>query len=163
MVRISPEARARKEEALRAAMDRLLRGEIPPGGKADLKTLAAEAGVNRSGFYPKSRPDGTERRGPYQHLAEEFERRLQSLRQAGEVVDARAGQLERLKAENAELRERVARRDATVRELIAFKAETLSRIAAQHAEIERLRRLAASRPDNVRALTPHATGAIGPC
>src|SRR6266851_49130 len=114
MVRISPDTRARKEEALRAAMDRLLRGEIPPGGKADLKTLAAEAGVNRSGFYSKPRPDGAERPGPYQYLAEEFERRLHALRQAGEAVDARLGQLERLKAENADLRDRVARRDATI-------------------------------------------------
>ncbi|WP_225812181.1 hypothetical protein [Streptomyces spinosus] len=46
----------RKEEAIRAAMDRLLRGELPPGGRCNLKTLAAEAGVTRTGFYPKKGP-----------------------------------------------------------------------------------------------------------
>jgi hypothetical protein len=29
-------------------MDRMLRGELPPGGKRDLKTRAAEAGVTRT-------------------------------------------------------------------------------------------------------------------
>ncbi|MFB8777954.1 hypothetical protein [Streptomyces broussonetiae] len=79
MARISDETRTRNEQAIRAAMDRMLRGELPPGGKCDLKTLAAEAGVTRTGFYPKKNRDGTERPGPYQHLGEEFERRLRAL------------------------------------------------------------------------------------
>ncbi|WP_331000704.1 hypothetical protein [Streptomyces luteolifulvus] len=99
MARISDETRARNEQAIRPAMDRMLRGELPPGGKCDLKTLAAEAGVTRTGFYPKKNRDGTERPGPYQHLAEEFERRLQALQDAGQVPDLRAAQIERLKAE----------------------------------------------------------------
>ncbi|WP_319178512.1 hypothetical protein [Streptomyces sp. ID05-47C] len=44
MPRISNADRTRNEEAIRAAIDRLLRGELPPGGKCDLKTLAAERG-----------------------------------------------------------------------------------------------------------------------
>jgi hypothetical protein len=64
--------------------------------------LAAEAGVTRTAFYPKNR-DGTPRPGPYQHLAEEFERRLTAPQEAGEIVDPRAAQLERLKTQVAEL------------------------------------------------------------
>jgi hypothetical protein len=46
-------------------------GHIPPGGGCDRTTLAVEAAVNRTGFYPEGN-----RPGPYQHLAEEFNRRL---------------------------------------------------------------------------------------
>jgi hypothetical protein len=48
MARISAETRVRNEQAVRSAMDRLLKGELPPGGSTDLKTLAAEAGVTRT-------------------------------------------------------------------------------------------------------------------
>lgn len=83
MGRISDTDRSRNEEAIRAAMDRLLRGELPPGGRCDLKTLAAEAGVTRTGFYPKKDRDGSLRKGPYQHLGDEFVRRLAALREPG--------------------------------------------------------------------------------
>ena len=139
MARLSGDDKARNEEAVRAAMDRLLRGELPPGGRMDLKTLAAEAGVTRTGFYPKKNRDGTDRPGPYQHLAEEFERRLRVKQEAGEVLDPRDAQIERLKAEVAELRKRVTARDAKVDELTAFQTLAVSRIAAQQAEITRLR------------------------
>jgi len=140
MARINEETRTRNEEAIRAAADRLLRGELPPGGKCDLKTLAAAAGVTRTGFYPKKNRDGTERPGPYQHLAEEFERRLAALQAAGEILDPREAQITRLKADNAELRGRVTRLDARVEELVEFQTIAVSRLAAQHAEIERLRK-----------------------
>ncbi|MGW4382757.1 hypothetical protein [Kitasatospora sp. NPDC004531] len=144
MARINEETRTRNEEAIRAAADRLLRGELPPGGKCDLKTLAAEAGVTRTGFYPKKNRDGTERPGPYQHLAEEFERRLAALQDAGEIVDPREAQITRLKADNADLRGRVTRLDARVTELVEFQTLAVSRIAAQHEEIERLRKTLAN-------------------
>ena len=63
----------------------------PPGGKCDLKALAAAAGVSRTAFYPKKNRDGTTRPGPYQHLAEEFDRRLRALQETGQIVDPRAG------------------------------------------------------------------------
>lgn len=66
-MRISAAQRTENENRIRAAMDRLLRGEIPPGGKRDIKTLAIEAAVERTAFY------GTR---PYAHLRVEFERRL---------------------------------------------------------------------------------------
>jgi hypothetical protein len=157
MGRISDSDRARNEDSIRAAMDRLLRGELPPGGKCDLKTLAVESGVTRTGFYPKKNRDGTTRLGPYQHLAEEFERRLAALQQAGEIVDPRAAQIERLKTQVAELKDRVAKRDEALAELTAFKTLAVSRIAAQHAEIERLREQAAAL-GNVRRLPAARSG-----
>ncbi|MFF1375557.1 hypothetical protein [Streptomyces sp. NPDC058308] len=108
--------------------------------------MAAEAGVTRTGSYPKG-----ERPGPYQHLAEEFERRVKEAQAAGIVIDSRASQIERLKAQVAELKERVAERDADLVELTAFKNLAISRLAAQHQEIEQLREQAAA-ADNVRRL-----------
>lgn len=139
MARLTETDKARNEAAIRAAMDRILAGDLPPGGKADLKTLAAAAGVTRTGFYPKKNRDGTPRPGPYQHLAEEFERRLQELRAAGEIVDPRDAQVDRLKQQVAELKERVATRDEQLAELTEFKVLAISRLAAQYDEIERLR------------------------
>ncbi|MFC9817867.1 hypothetical protein ACFVJM_38125 [Streptomyces virginiae] len=151
MARISEADKLHNEGAIRAAMDRLLRGELPPGGRCDLKTLAAEAGVTRTGFYPKRDRAGNERPGPYQHLAEEFERRRQALVDAGDVIDPRDAQIERLKAENTGLRERLVARNETITELTEFRTRAVSQLAAQHAEIERLRK-ALEGARNVRVL-----------
>ncbi|WP_330315650.1 hypothetical protein [Streptomyces platensis] len=164
MGRISEEPRKQKEDAIRASMDRLLRGELPSGGKFDLSTLAAEAGVTRTAFYPKKNRDGTVRPGPYQHLAEEFERRLKLLQEAGTVVDPRAAQIQRLKDKNAKLEERLVIQNAELDELNEFKQLALSRIAAQHLEIERLRAEKAA-GDKVATLVPRrpVTGTISSC
>lgn len=151
MGQISSAVRRRNEEAIRVTMDRLLKGELPPGGSCDLKTLATEAGVTRTAFYPKRNRDGTTRPGPYQHLAEEFQQRLRTLREAGEVVDPRIAQIERLKAKVIELKERLAQRDETVAALTTFKELAISRLAAQHDEVVRLREQAAAL-GNVRGL-----------
>lgn len=95
MARPTAVDRIRNEAAIRAAMERLLSGDLPPGGKPDIKALAASAGVTRTGFYPKKNRDGTVRPGPYQHLAEEFERRLAALHEAGVSPDPRVAQIER--------------------------------------------------------------------
>ncbi|AZM58172.1 MULTISPECIES: hypothetical protein [unclassified Streptomyces] len=160
MARLTSDERERNEEAVRAAMDRLLSGDLPPGGKCDLKTLAAAAGVSRTAFYPKKNRDGTTRPGPYQHLAEEFDRRLKALQEAGQIVDPRAAQIERLKAQVAELKERLAKRDEALAELTAFKILAVSRLTAQHEEIERLRGQAAA-VGNVRRL-PAARSSTSP-
>ncbi|WP_405734878.1 hypothetical protein OG607_41315 [Streptomyces sp. NBC_01537] len=167
MGQISSTERRRNEEAIRAAMDRLLRGELPPGGRCDLKTLAAEAGVTRTGFYPKKDRDGSVREGPYQHLGDEFVRRLAALREAGEMPDPRDAQIERLKAQNAELKDRLADRHETIEELTAFKKLALSRLAAQHEEITHLRSPQSSpepSPPAKLATVPRArTTVIGTC
>ncbi|MEV5202872.1 hypothetical protein [Streptomyces sp. NPDC053720] len=59
--------------------------------------------------------------------------------------------LERLKIKVAELKERLAQRDETVAELTAFKELAVSRLAAQHDEIVRLREQVATL-GNVRRL-----------
>ncbi|WP_319069724.1 hypothetical protein [Streptomyces europaeiscabiei] len=92
---------------------------------------------------------------PYQHLGEEFERRLRALQDAGEVPDPRSAQIERLRAEVARLKERVAARDTALRELEAFRVQAVSRLAAQHEEITRLRSQVTqvSEAGNVRGIT----------
>jgi hypothetical protein len=68
-MRISAAQRIQNENRIRAAMDRLLRGEIPPDGNCDIKTLASQAGVDRTAFYGSR---------PYAHLRIEFEQRSSS-------------------------------------------------------------------------------------
>ncbi|MFE5095292.1 hypothetical protein ACFRCI_34285 [Streptomyces sp. NPDC056638] len=152
-MRISAVQRTENENRIRAAMDRLLRGEIPPGGKCDIKTLAIEAAVDRTAFY------GTR---PYAYLRTEFERRLQALQQAGEIPDPREAQITRLKAENAKLRERLAQSEQTVTELTDFRTQSLSRLPAQHEEIVRLREAAAG-ASRVSRLPASRTTVIGTC
>ncbi|MFD4661697.1 hypothetical protein ACFWP2_39540 [Kitasatospora sp. NPDC058444] len=85
MARITEQTRSRNEHAIRSAMDRLLRGEVPEGGRCDLKTPAAEAGVTRTAFSPKKGPDDTIRPGPYRHLVAEFTHRLKAMQATGET------------------------------------------------------------------------------
>jgi hypothetical protein len=150
-MRITADQRAANEDRIRAAIDRLLRGDIPPGGRCDVKTLAREAGVDRTAFYGDR---------PYAHLREEFERRLRTLEQAGEQLDPRDAQITRLKDEAARLNERLAQSVATIIDLTAFRTQALARLAAQHAEIIRLRSTLGSRGD-IRSLPQpgHADGA----
>jgi hypothetical protein len=129
-MRISASQRLRNEARIRAAIDRLLAGDIPSGGKCDIKTLAREAAVDRAAFY------GTR---PYAHLREEFEARLQARQQAGDVPDRRDAQIARLKDEVTTLRQRLADRDTTIATLNGSRDQALARLAAQHDEIVRLR------------------------
>ena len=130
-MRLSRQQLAGNEAKIRAAMARILDGDIPPGGKCDIKTLAGTAGVDRTAFY------GTR---PYAHLRTEFEQRLEQLRNAGEQPDPRDAQVARLKDEITRLKERLAQSDATTSELAGFRDQALARLAAQHHEITRLRR-----------------------
>jgi hypothetical protein len=129
-MRLSRQQLADNEARIRAAMTRLLDGDIPPGGKCDIKTLAGAAGVDRTAFY------GTR---PYAHLRTEFEQRLSQLLDAGERPDPRDAQVTRLKDEITRLKERLAEADATASELARFRNQALARLAAQHHEITRLR------------------------
>ncbi|NUS17250.1 MAG: hypothetical protein HOY69_38625 [Streptomyces sp.] len=152
-MRITAAQRTENENRIRAAIDRLLRGEIPPGGKCDIKTLATEAAVDRTAFY------GTR---PYAHLRVEFERRLNAMHEAGEIPDPREAQIARLKAENAKLRERLATSEQTVDELTDFRSQALARLAAQHEEIVRLREATVG-TTHVRRLPAPRTTVIGSC
>jgi len=130
-MRLTAPQRHHNETRIRAAIDRLLRGDILPGGKCDIKTLALETGVDRTAFY------GTR---PYAHLREEFEKRLEAMHAAGDLPDPRDAQISRLKNEVALLMQRIDRRDATITELTDLRTQALARLAAQHDEITRLRR-----------------------
>ncbi len=137
---ISEAQRRQTEERIRAATDRLLRGQIPPGGGCDVQTLAIEAGVSRAALYRT-----------YLHLKNEFEQRLARLHTEGQLPDPRAAQIIRLKDDNAKLRQRVTGREQEIADLSAFKTTALSRLAAQHQEITALRTALTNRA-NVRTL-----------
>ncbi len=137
---ISDTQRQQTEARIRAAADRLLAGNVPAGGKCDIKTLAAEAGISRAALYRT-----------YPHLKHEFEQRLNRLRAAGQHPDPRDAQIARLTDENLKLRARVTDLGLQVTELTAFETTAVSQLAALHDELHRLRQLAAS-PTNVIAL-----------
>jgi hypothetical protein len=151
-MRITADQRAATEDRIRAAIDRLLRGDIPPGGRLDIKTLAREAGVDRTAFYGGR---------PYAHLREEFERRLRALSQAGEQPDPRDAQVALLKDEVTRLKERLSQSAATIGDLTAFQAQSLARLAAQHDEILRLRQQA--RTGTLVRLPPTRIPETGSC
>ena len=146
-MRLSADQRHQNETRIRAAMDRLLRGQIPANEKCDVKTLAREAGIDRTAFYGSR---------PYAHLREEFETRLAALAATGELPDPRDAQIARLKNEVATLKERLAHRDQTITEHATLRAAALSQLAAQHEEITRLRRHA-DETANIRQLTAART------
>jgi hypothetical protein len=149
-MRTAPEQRRQTEQRIRAAADALLRGDIPPDEKCDIITLARRSGVSRAALYRT-----------YPHLKTEFEQRLAAMRASGTAPDPRDAQITRLKKDNDKLRQKLAGRDAALRGLEQFKALAISRLAAQHDEITRLRRRpTAANAGNVRALTPR-TGAPG--
>ncbi|MGW2541292.1 hypothetical protein ACWC5I_10565 [Kitasatospora sp. NPDC001574] len=109
-----------------------MRGGIPPGGRCDVQTLAAESQVARAAFYGGR---------PYEHLRKEFERRIAALRDSGEIPDPRDAQIARLKEANDKLKARLAAGEEKEAEHDRFRKLALSRLAAQHDEIERLRAL----------------------
>ena len=69
---------------------------------------------------------------------------------SGGHPDPRDAQIARLRAGNAALTTRCAQQDQAITALQDLRTLTLSRLAAQHDEIQRLR--AAARTGNVRAL-----------
>jgi hypothetical protein len=130
-VRTTDAQRRDIEERLRCAARALLRGDLPPGGKADITTLTQMAGISRAALYRS-----------YPHIKAEFGRQLAGLRAAGHAPDPRDAQIHRLKHQNAELKRRINDGETALAELGQFKTLALSRLAAQHDEIQRLRRTA---------------------
>lgn len=109
-------------------MDRLLQADLPAGGKCDTKTLAAEAGVTCSAL------------GTYVHLKAEFEQRRSRAYEAGATPDRRDGQITRLKAENAALRQSLTRHNSEISGGLAARgAASRDRAAAVRARQQRQR------------------------
>jgi predicted nuclease with TOPRIM domain len=131
------------ETRIRAAIHQLLDGPIPDGLHCDVKSLCVLAGVPRPTFYRT-----------YPHLKADFDRQRAAARQAGTQSDPRLAQIERLKGETAQLRERLNTKNAELTELKRFRDEALSRLAAQHDEITNLRRRIPSDSGGIRLLRP---------
>jgi len=152
-MRITAEQRTENHNRIRAAMDRLLRGQLPPGGNCDIKTLAREAGVDRTAFYGSR---------PYTHLRTEFEDRLRKMQETGQTPDPRVAQINRLKADIDRLRDCLTEANQQIADLADFRRQALARLAAQHDEISRLRSAPLAGGSNVRRLPAH-TSTVGPC
>lgn len=151
-MRITAAQRQDNENRIRATIDRLLRGDLPPDGRCDIKTLASEAGVDRAAFYGNR---------PYAHLRIEFENRLSVIHQTGQRPDPREAQIARLKDEVTALKQRLTQSADTIDELTNFRNQALARLAEQHDEISRMRDSAGA-AGQVRRI-PRPTTTIGPC
>lgn len=153
-MRISAVQRLQNENRIRAAMDRLLRGEIPPDGNCDVKTLARAASVDRAAFYGDR---------PYAYLRIEFEQRLRQAQLDGHTPDPKAAQIERLRADLDKLKTLLAQATTIIDQLTDFRTQALARLAAQHEEILRLRAATDPKTNVARlpAARPHKI--IGPC
>jgi CII-binding regulator of phage lambda lysogenization HflD len=149
-MRITTTQRTVNENRIRAAMDRLLRGDIPSGGRCNIKTLARAAGVDRTAFYGDR---------PYAHLRAEFEQRLHDLQQTGERPDPRDAQITRIKDEITTLKRRLTQSADTINELTDFRTQAIARLAAQHDEITRLRNTAEAASQLPRLPRPDHTSA----
>lgn len=125
---INEAQRTQTEARIRAAMDRLLSGDIPPDGRCDIKTLASEARISRAALYRT-----------YLHLKVEFDQRMNRLRDTNQQPDPREAQITRLKAENVHLKTRISELTQQVVELRADQTTAISQLAAQHEELLRLR------------------------
>lgn len=136
---VPDDKRQQAERRIRAAATALLAGDIPAGGRCDISTLARQAGVSRATLYRS-----------YPHLKQQFEHDMAAAAAAGGHPDPRDAQITRLKADNAALKTRCAGQDQAITALQDQRTLALSRLAAQHDEIQRLR--AAAGTGNVRAL-----------
>lgn len=126
---LSDAQREQAERRIRAAIDRLLAGQIPPGGGCDAKTLALEAGISRASLYRT-----------YPHLKEEFERRRDAALVGGGHPDRREQQIGRLREHNTRLTAKLAQAAVELREERAARQQALSALAAADDAIQRLRR-----------------------
>ncbi|MEU5547163.1 hypothetical protein AB0G85_33105 [Streptomyces sioyaensis] len=130
---LSHQQRDQIERRIRAAIDRLLAGQIPPGGACDVKTLAREAGISRASLYRT-----------WGHLKDEFEQRRAAAWAAGQQPDPREARIARLRDLNQRLTGKLAHTHThTHTELTQLKERhrlLLSVLAAKDDELQRLRR-----------------------
>lgn len=127
-MKISAQQRTETEQRIRDAIELLVSPHRPGHLRCDVSTLAAQAGISRNTLY-----------SIYTDLRREFEQRRTAQHtqpQAHHDIEQRAHVLSetviRLKA-------LLADRDRTIADLIAFRQLAISRLAAQHEEIIRLR------------------------
>lgn len=126
---LSRTQRDQVERRIRAAIDRLLAGQIPHGGACDVKTLAREAGISRAALYRT-----------WGHLKDEFEKRRAAAWAAGHQPDPREDRIRRLRDVNERLTSKLARTNNEFTLLKERHRQLLSVLAAKDDELERLRR-----------------------
>lgn len=116
------------EDRIRAAIQTLLAGEIPIGMNRDITSLCALAGVPRATLYRT-----------YPHLKAIFEEQRSHLQDATHSTNTDAETRQKIRTEKDQLQLKLAAMTNKVHELEHFKSIALSRLAAQHEEILRLR------------------------
>ncbi|MFI6849045.1 hypothetical protein OG535_21310 [Kitasatospora sp. NBC_00085] len=126
---LSPQQRDQVERRVRAAIDRLLAGQLPPGGACDVKTLAREAGISRASLYRT-----------WGHLKDEFEKRRAAASAAGQQPDPREARIARLRDLNQRITGKLARTHTELTQLKERHQLLLSVLAAKDDEVQRLRR-----------------------
>jgi hypothetical protein len=147
---LSHQQRDQIERRIRAAIDRLLAGQIPSGGACDVKTLAREAGISRASLYRT-----------WGHLKDEFEKRRAAAWAAGQQPDPREARITRLRDLNHRLTGKLARTHTQCNRLKERHQLLLSVLAAKDDELERLRRESSTRSESphtfrTRGTTPWA-------
>jgi len=125
---VPDDKRQQAEQRIRAAAAALLAGDIPDGSRCDISTLARQAGVSRATLYRS-----------YPRLKQQFEQQIAQAAAGGQHPDPRDAQIAALKARNDRLQERLDTCQLTTAGLLEFQQLALSRLAAQHQEIVRLR------------------------
>ncbi|MBG0741171.1 hypothetical protein IV500_17520 [Paeniglutamicibacter antarcticus] len=118
--------RSQVENRIRAAIQTLLADEIPPGMNRDITSLCALAGVPRATVYRT-----------YPHLKAIFEEQRSHQQDTATNTDAETHQ--KIPFEKDRLQLKLTAMTTKVHELEHFKSTALSRLAAQHEEILRLR------------------------
>lgn len=118
--------RSQIEDRIRAAIQKLLADEIPIGMNRDITSLCALAGVPRATMYRT-----------YPHLKAIFEE--QRSHQQDTATNTDAGTHQKIPSEKDRLQLKLTAMTTKVHELEHFKSTALSRLAAQHEEILRLR------------------------
>lgn len=132
--------RSQIEQRILAAIQTLLADEIPNGMNRDITSLCALAGVPRATMYRT-----------YPHLKAIFEEQRSHLQDATPTTNTSADTRRKIRLENDRLQLKLAAMTNKVHELEYFKSTALSRLAAQHEEILRLRSHHAKN-DNVQSI-----------
>ncbi|RKT09858.1 hypothetical protein BX285_6970 [Streptomyces sp. 1114.5] len=151
---LSQDQRDQTERRIRAAIDRLLAGQIPASGACDVKTLAREAGLSRASLYRT-----------WGHLKDEFEQRRAAAWAAGHQPDPREARIARLRDLNQRLTSKLARTYSEFNLLKERHQVLLSVLAAKDDELQRLRREVSTFSRELPTLAPemgqgHGSGSV---
>ncbi|MCH0542026.1 hypothetical protein I3F58_21180 [Streptomyces sp. MUM 203J] len=150
---LSHQQRDQTERRVRAAIDRLPAGQLPPGGACDVKTLASEAGISRASRFRT-----------WGHLKDEFEKRRAAAWADGQQPDPREARISRLRDLDQRSTGRLARPHIEFNQLKEHHHLLLSVLTAKDDELQRLRRelstFPAPDPDEVQGDGAHGVASL---